>query len=200
MKTDLKKTDKGQIQIDRPDKAAGWKLNPSQISILVRKRAEKCNIQIHGTPYAYEEPMSDITVNGVQMTPDNADELTEDINAAAGGGGGAIPDDWSFDEKDTGTTFLDGKKIYRKTIDLGALPNNSMKTVVHGIENIDMVTGLSGITYDYISFLNIPHASTTAGSSISCYADRVNIKVTTASDRTSFAVTYVTVKYTCTNR
>jgi hypothetical protein len=44
--------------------------------------------------------MSDITVNDVQMTPVNADELTEDINAPEGGGGGGItiPDYTNMDQ------------------------------------------------------------------------------------------------------
>jgi hypothetical protein len=90
MRTNLKRTETGQIQINRPDKAAGWKLNPTQVSILLRKDVEKCIIQIHGTPYVYEEPMSDVYVDDIQMNPDNADELTEDINAQEGGGGGGI--------------------------------------------------------------------------------------------------------------
>lgn len=46
-----------------------------------------------------------------------------------------MPDNYSTTEVDTGTTWIDGKHIYKKTIDYGWLPNNTTKNVNHGISN-----------------------------------------------------------------
>ena len=44
---------------------------------------------------------------------------------------------YSNAEQFTGSYWIDGKKIYEKTINIGALPNNNVKTVSHGINQID---------------------------------------------------------------
>lgn len=49
---------------------------------------------------------------------------------------------YSQNETDTGMLWFDGKKIYRKVINCGALPNNSIKRVPINIENIDKVINL----------------------------------------------------------
>ena len=47
--------------------------------------------------------------------------------------------DYSTSEVDTGFTWIDGKHIYKKTINFGALPNNDTKRVDHGVTNIDRI-------------------------------------------------------------
>ena len=52
---------------------------------------------------------------------------------------------YTTDEVDTGFKWTDGKAIYRKVINFGALPNNSSKTVTWaGTNTIDVITSLSG--------------------------------------------------------
>lgn len=46
---------------------------------------------------------------------------------------------YSLTEVNTGFTWVDGKVIYKKTIDFGALPNNTTKSVNHGITGLDNV-------------------------------------------------------------
>lgn len=46
---------------------------------------------------------------------------------------------YSTSEVDTGFTWVDGKHIYKKTIDFGALPNADTKRVNHGVANIDRI-------------------------------------------------------------
>ena len=53
--------------------------------------------------------------------------------------------DYSTSEQDTGCKWIDGKKIYKKTIDFGALPNASIKNVDHGVANIARVVKIDGI-------------------------------------------------------
>ena len=61
--------------------------------------------------------------------------------------------------------WLDGKPIYQKTINTGALPNKTTKTVAHNISNIDIVIEIRGIgirstttTGTTANFLPLPHA------------------------------------------
>lgn len=49
---------------------------------------------------------------------------------------------YSQNEIDTGKIWIDGKKIYRKVIDCGALPNNSIKKIPSNIVNIEEVINL----------------------------------------------------------
>ena len=49
---------------------------------------------------------------------------------------------YSQNEIDTGKVWIDGKKIYRKVINCGALPNNSIKKVPINITNINEIIDL----------------------------------------------------------
>lgn len=46
---------------------------------------------------------------------------------------------YSLEEQDTGFTWVDSKPIYKKTINFGALPNNTTKTVAHNISSLGRV-------------------------------------------------------------
>lgn len=54
------------------------------------------------------------------------------------------PNDYSTTEKIVGT-WIDGKPLYQKVVDFGALPNNTEKSVNSGITNIDTVVKLDAI-------------------------------------------------------
>lgn len=41
--------------------------------------------------------------------------------------------------------WIDGKVIYRKTVEFGALPNATSKSVAHGISDIDKIVKIEGI-------------------------------------------------------
>ena len=65
--------------------------------------------------------------------------------------------DYSTSEQDTGCKWIDGKKIYKKTIDFGALPNSSIKNVDHGVANIARVVKIDGIiSFGSNTWSNIP--------------------------------------------
>ena len=65
--------------------------------------------------------------------------------------------DYSTTEQDTGCKWIDGKKIYKKTIDFGALPNASIKNVDHGVANIARVVKIDGIiSFGSNTWSNIP--------------------------------------------
>ncbi len=45
-------------------------------------------------------------------------------------------------------TWIDGKTLYEKTIDFGALPNNTTKTVAYNINNLGNIIEVKGIAYN----------------------------------------------------
>ena len=69
-------------------------------------------------------------------------------------GGAGLPS-YFTDEIDTGMKWIDGKPIYRKVINVGALPNNSEKTIAHNISNIDNFQYLLLLQILYIFLLQI---------------------------------------------
>ena len=93
--------------------------------------------------------------------------------------------------------WVDDKPLYRKTIDTGALPNNSYIVVAHNIANIERIVKIQGHAYRSTDLTSValPHASTGINS-ISCNANGTNISITTYSDRTDFTSSYVTLEYT----
>lgn len=100
-------------------------------------------------------------------------------------------------------TWIDGKTIYKKTVNTGALPNASIKTVAHGITGINRIIKMEGYAYRSSSNtlwvdLNWPSVAT-AASSIAIGADLTNISVFTGADRTTFTESYVTLYYTKTS-
>ena len=48
-----------------------------------------------------------------------------------------MPGSYSTTEQKTPFTWIDGKPIYKKTVDFGWLPNNTTKNVNHGISNFE---------------------------------------------------------------
>lgn len=103
---------------------------------------------------------------------------------------------YSTDEKIIGQ-WIDGKPLYQKTIDFGALPNNTTKSVNHNIQNIDYVVNLFGAAYK---------SSDGVVNTLPCYnrniygaelvSNSTSIMVTTFADRSAFSESYVTIQYT----
>ena len=105
---------------------------------------------------------------------------------------------YSTSEAWTGLLWLDGKKIYQRTINFGVLPNAATANVAHGIANISYVTSInlqaSGSGYFASIFV-----SATSTNNIGCYVNGTDIFVETGSNRSSWSA-YVTLQYTCTDR
>ena len=93
-------------------------------------------------------------------------------------------------------TWINGKPLYECTLTLGALPNNAIKTVPHGIANVDLIfvsdsffqTGAGASSY--LNFTN----DTTAGQ-IEILVNKTNVEIWAGTDRTSWNG-YATVRYT----
>ena len=106
-------------------------------------------------------------------------------------------DIYSTDEKMIGQ-WIDGKPLYQKTIDCGALPNAASKEVAHNISNISNIVSCVGQAFDSsgasipLPFQNVD----TASQGVSIYANITIVKLITGIDRSSLANSYVTLCYT----
>lgn len=107
---------------------------------------------------------------------------------------------YSTSETDTGCRWIDGKKIYKKTIEFGALPNNTNKGVNLNIPNLGMVIGTEAFCA-YSNGVNFPIPFTNVNdfdSSVMLNYTATQVVITTKSDR-SGATGYITMYYTKTS-
>lgn len=81
--------------------------------------------------------MGTIMLNGIQY------------GSGGSSGGGGIS--YSTTEQDTGLTWIDGSKIYQKTIDFGTMPVNEEKDVAHGISNLAFLVDIEFVVYNATS-------------------------------------------------
>lgn len=79
-------------------------------------------------------------------------QITDDYSAGSG-----LPD-YSTTEQLTGQKWIDGRDIYVKTFNVGALPNNTTVTIQNDIENFGAVINVitTGISNDGYSFSGAP--------------------------------------------
>ena len=107
---------------------------------------------------------------------------------------------YSTTEQDAGFTWLDGKKIYKKTTNTGALPNNTSKEVSHGITNLGEVVKIEAIAYrnDNHQWQLLPLVYNGGDTPFNCelYVNATKIGLVTTQDRSMFGSSYVTVYYT----
>lgn len=94
----------------------------------------------------------------------------------------------------TGKYWIDGKKIYRKVIDIGSLPNSTTKNVSHGIISFENITQISGFADDNINFVNLPY-TTSALKTIEIKANSTNIVIITNFDFSTYSG-YAIIEYT----
>lgn len=144
-----------------------------------------------------------IPVTGVIPTatdPGEGSSLSQNTLVAVYDGDYINPD-YSTSEIETGGYWIDGKKIYKKTVSCGALPNATSKNVAHDIQNLDIVVDYTGIAYnaDKTSFIVLPYVYPGTIENIKVSLDSSYVQISTGIDRTSFANSYVTIYYTKTS-
>lgn len=134
---------------------------------------------------------------------DGADELLKTVDTVEDNNmhpvtSNAVAESISYftTEQATGGKWIDGKPIYRKVIDFGALPNNTTKSVAHNITNLDKIVNLVGYAVSGTVTLVIPFVSlTNLASCISNAVNGDNLTVTTGTDRSSFTAKVI-IEYT----
>ena len=102
----------------------------------------------------------------------------------------------------TGVDWIDGKVIYKKTIQFGALPDSTTKTVAHGINHLEKIVkieAISRMSNSPYTAISLPAQTSFGGEgsvSISVDKDNVSIQTTTNLGSYGFDTTYVTIYYT----
>lgn len=91
--------------------------------------------------------------------------------------------------------WIDGKPLYRKVINFGAIPNNTLKYVKHNISNIKYIKSCNGYAMNSEGAgLIIPSYNGTIYTN--CYTTATEVHVKTNGDRSSFTTCYITLEYT----
>jgi hypothetical protein len=108
--------------------------------------------------------------------------------AGADGAAGAGVVDFSTTETATNVKWIDGKTVYVKVIDFGAIPDTSTKSVAHGLA--------AGFQIIEMSFMirrstdndhrHVPYVSLNSASDASMNIDGTNVNIDTESAWTNF--------------
>lgn len=106
----------------------------------------------------------------------------------------ADENDYSTSEKIVGT-WIDGSKVYQKTINVGNFPNATTKNVAHGISNLSLVIDLKASMSSNIMMPYTPPKNSTNDWNAQISATSTNLVITTAADWSTRAG-YITLKYT----
>lgn len=104
---------------------------------------------------------------------------------------------YTYSTTETVVGEYNGKPLYRKIVDCGALPNNTTKEIIHGIANINIFTNITGsacIGDSNGTTIPLPTASLT--SPVVIYSDKSKIYITTITDRSTMINSNVIIEYT----
>ena len=105
---------------------------------------------------------------------------------------------YSMNEVFTGKYWKDGKKIYSKTIDCGALPNATTKVIAHNIINlarfikIEIISTTSNNNTVMLPYVSPSSLTAQVGFSVNA----TNIEIRSASDYRTYEFTDCTLEYT----
>lgn len=108
--------------------------------------------------------------------------------------------DYFLSEINTGIKWVDGSYIYKKTVNIGNLPNNTTLSVPHGITSIGKLVKIEGNGYRASDqgLFPLPFASVNSPNTIAISAGPTTIDVATGMDRSNITG-YVTLYYTKTS-
>lgn len=148
-----------------------------------------------------------VRVGSVVSQPTNV-AFVDTVNIVDGAVTGAKLDystlgfgNYSLNEQDTGFTWINGAKIYKKTINFGNLPNNGWKAVNHNITGLAQVVKIEGAVHNTDSADNeyypLPLMFRGLDSSYNTQTTVTNtdVAMSTTMDRSMFTA-YVTIYYT----
>lgn len=109
---------------------------------------------------------------------------------------------YSTDEVDTGKIWIDGNRIYRKTIDCGYAPDGSTalsKIIAHGANNVAFFASIIGVAKgDSGATLPVPYTPSNINTKdgLAIYVNNTNIFLVTEGFNFSTYRVYITLEYT----
>jgi hypothetical protein len=117
------------------------------------------------------------------------------------GSGVGAPVDFSLSEQFTGKNWLDGKKVYQKTIQFNSIPSGET-TVAHGISALSHVIEIQGAAFDGTDYFRIPHVDPMYPTfEVGVWANATSLALRAGTgDLSAFTWVYLTMWYTCTDR
>lgn len=105
---------------------------------------------------------------------------------------------YSLEEQVIGS-WIDGKPLYQKTINYGALPNKTSKSIPSGIENLDYIISMYGTalssSYKAIKLLPFVHSSDIKYNIQMDYRNN-GVFITSSNDFSAYDISYITIQYT----
>lgn len=107
-----------------------------------------------------------------------------------------MPGNYSLTEVDTGYTWVDGKHIYKKTVDCGALPNATTKNVIHNISGLYRVIKIEGYAYNGSVIEPLPMCTTVSSYNVEVNVGTNYVVLVTDANRSNYTESYVTLYYT----
>lgn len=105
---------------------------------------------------------------------------------------------YSTTEQDTGAKWIDGRPIYKKTVNTGALPSSaSDKQINHNISNLDFVIHIEGFALNPLTKANLPLPSVSNNKTydLGLWNDNTIIDISVGTNRSSYSISYVTMLY-----
>jgi hypothetical protein len=138
----------------------------------------------------------------LQITAISGNNVTL-LNPVTSAGAGAGGINFTTSEQWTGLTWIDGKKVYQKTINCGTVPVGS-SSVSHGIANLSYVNSIVATAAlpvaPNVYFAMLPYADPDPTANVTVYADLTVIYFKIGTGQGAFSNVYTTMQYTCTDR
>jgi hypothetical protein len=137
--------------------------------------------------------------SAVSLDADNAAVLGSDNLIFVPPSTGGL--NYTLEEQDTGLLWIDGKKIYQKTVETGPMPTGGGNVyVLHYITNLNYYISISGVAYHSAGYwVMIPTPPIdTASQYLSLAPERAQIRIN--GSMTGYDSGYLTIRYTCTDR
>jgi hypothetical protein len=129
------------------------------------------------------QPVDEVTVGNMQSVTSNAV---------------ATIGKYVTTEQFTGKYWINGKPIYRKVVNCGYLPNNTITTVWGILSNVDFVVSMRGIAYSDGGTIPIPYFDYESGSTyfVRLYLDQKTNLSIRAQNNFSGYIMYAIFEYT----
>lgn len=120
------------------------------------------------------------------------------LNGIEYSSGGSSSHIYSTTEQQVGKG-TDGKPIYEISVDTGALPNNTTKSVAHGVSNMKFAKVIIGSARNPNNGIRIPLPYVyKSGSTTKClqiYVDDTNINLVSMENMSGYTESEVTIQY-----
>ena len=107
-------------------------------------------------------------------------------------------DTFSTTETLTNKVWVDGKQIYRKVVNFGALPNTTTKSVAHGVVGATYFVTVTGVAYNSGTTISLPITQgwPTAAGGVGIDTDATNVNIISGGNLSSYATCFITLEYT----